>query len=231
MNVTEELTVVLQDAGAVLVGIADMSMIEGCGYSRGVAVAVPVPASIVESLKTAPTLAYYHTYDKLNRKLDEIVTAGEIFLTNHGYRAMARTKAVAAIDANDCTTLPHKTVATLAGLGWIGKSNLLVTPRYGSAVRISALLTDAPLETNAPILESQCGACALCVHACPAQALKDTIWHAGMERESIVDVKRCKASMLQITEREFGIRTDICGKCFAVCAYTQKYLNRELHNA
>jgi hypothetical protein len=54
--------------------------------------------------------------------------------------------------------LPHKTVALRAGLGFIGKNNLLVNERYGCAVVLGKVLTAAPFEvTSAPIAEPECG--------------------------------------------------------------------------
>ena len=53
--------------------------------------------------------------------------------------------------------LPHKTVATRAGIGWIGKCALLVTEKYGSAIRLTTVLTDMDLETDQPINGSKCG--------------------------------------------------------------------------
>ena len=50
------------------------------------------------------------------------------------------------------TALPHKTIATRAGIGWIGKSALLVTAKYGSAIRLSSILTDTPIETASCLL-------------------------------------------------------------------------------
>lgn len=46
------------------------------------------------------------------------------------------------------TPLPHKTIATLSGIGWIGKNNMLVTPEYGSALCLGVVLTDMPLRTT-----------------------------------------------------------------------------------
>lgn len=74
----------------------------------------------------------------------------------------------------------------------------------------------------APIDRSRCGGCHACVDACPAQALKEALWQAGMEREEIVDVGKCYAKQLEIMERATGIRTDLCGKCFAVCPYARR---------
>lgn len=225
MGLTEELKELLYGQGADLVGIGDMTGVENCKFETGVSVAVSLPADVVVSLQEAPTKEYYDLYSGLNHKLNEIVMAGENFLKSRGFEAYAQTTGRVKTDQNKISRLPHKTVATRAGLGWIGKNCLLVTPRYGSAVRISSLLTNATLVTGEPVRQSRCGDCRLCVENCPAQALAGTLWEAGMPRESIVDIKKCYKKQVEIMTRETGIETDLCGKCFAVCAYTQKYLS------
>ena len=125
---------------------------------------------------------------------------------------------------NKFSELPHKTVATRSGLGWIGKNCLLVTPQYGSAVRISSLMTNAPLICDEPIDRSYCGACSQCVKNCPGQALKGSFWKVGMPREEILDTEKCYKTQVEIMSKNTGIETDLCGKCFAVCSYTKKYL-------
>ena len=127
----------------------------------------------------------------------------------------------------DSAPLLERYWAWKAGLGWIGKNCLLVTPQYGSAVRISSLLTDAPLTCDAPITRSQCGACHACVRYCPAHALKNTLWRPGMPREDIVSVSACYKKQRQIMRKSTGIDTDLCGKCFAVCTYTKQYLKQK----
>ena len=109
-------------------------------------------------------------------------------------------------------TCPHKTVATRAGLGWIGKNCLLVTSQYGPAVRISSLLTNAPLECNKAIDVSRCGECRVCVEHCP-----------GVQREDIVNVEECYKKQNEIMYEHTGIEKDLCGKCFAMCVYAQKH--------
>ena len=222
----DDLEKLLRDKGAALVGAGDMRDVNGCSYPVGVAVAVPVPAHVVADLKTAPTKEYYELYDILNDSLNHIIKEGESFLKERGFDALARTTDIVEVDEDFNSGLPHKTVATRAGLGWIGKNNLLVTPEYGSAIRISSLLTDAPLETAEPYLESKCGACRLCVDACPGKALKGTLWSTGMLREEIVDVWKCYEAQLEIMKAATGLDTDLCGRCFAVCARTQSYLKR-----
>lgn len=229
MKMTEELKELLYCRGAALVGIGDMSTVENCSFKTGVSVAVALPESVVIDLQEAPTREYYDLYYILNKKLNEIVTAGEELLRSRGFEAWAQTTDRVKVDQNNISRIPHKTVATRAGLGWIGKNCLLVTPQYGSAIRISSLLTNAPLEYDAPVNQSRCGRCELCVRKCPAQALKGTLWETGIHREEIVDIKKCYKKQVEIMTEKTGIETDLCGKCFAVCAYTQKYLSIIMH--
>lgn len=49
-----------------------------------------------------------------------------------------------------------------------------------------------------------------------------------MEREKIVDVNRCYQKQKEIMYASTGIDTDLCGKCFAVCVYTQNYLKKTI---
>ena len=195
-------------------------------YPVGISVAVPVPAEIVAGIREAPTAAYAQAYRDLNAQLDAIVLAGEQFLAKRGYRAFALTKARAGktkINRYE-TLLPHKTVACLAGMGWIGKSCLLVTPEYGPAVRISTLLTDAPLPCAKPMLEPRCGACTQCAKACPGHAIKGVLWERGSTRDDRLDLQACVAHMTEVSR---GLEQDlICGACIAACPYTQRYIKR-----
>lgn len=224
-QLSKEVKSILLDVGAALVGIGDMSEVLNCPFPVGISVAVPVPVDIVKSLKEAPTKEYYDTYHSLNNKLDEIINIGKEFLVMKGYNAIAQTKKTVELDRKQWVSrLPHKTVATRAGIGWIGKNCLLVTQKFGSAVRISSILTDAPLECNAPMDVSKCGDCHLCVDACPGQALTGVSWEKKIARERIVDVNKCYNTQKKVMLENTGIDYDLCGKCFAVCAFTQKYL-------
>jgi epoxyqueuosine reductase QueG len=66
-----------------------------------------------------------------------------------------------------------KDAAALAGIGPIGKNNLLITKTFGSQVRLRALVTKAELSYGTPIHESiYCGNCNICLDSCPAGALE-----------------------------------------------------------
>ena len=178
-----ELKKILFEKGADLAGVGSLKGVKNCQFQTGVSVAVALPGNVILDLRDGPTEEYYHLYGTLNEKLNQIVTAGEAFLKAQGYEAYAQTTDRVVVNEENISPIPHKTVAARAGLGWIGKNCLLVTPQYGSAVRISSLLTNAPLSEEEPILKSRCGGCRACVEHCPAQALKGTLWEAGMREK------------------------------------------------
>jgi GNAT superfamily N-acetyltransferase len=122
--------------------------------------------------------------------------------------------------------LQHKTVGTRAGLGWIGRSGLLVTKEYGSAVRLASVLTDAGLETGIPTAASHCGDCRQCVAHCPARAITGRDWEPGLAREQIYSAAACFEMAREFAGRT-GIQATICGICINVCPWTQQYLTRE----
>jgi len=124
--------------------------------------------------------------------------------------------------------LPHKTVATRAGLGWIGKNALLITPKYGSAIRISSVLTNMLLITNNPINESKCGTCNKCVKACSAAAIKGMLWNVNLAREELIDPFKCRIKARELLNKKIGIESAICGKCIEVCPVTQLYIKNNV---
>ena len=174
-----------------------------------------------------PTRAYYDAYQAINERLDALATLCADKLEAAGHRAWAQTRQhVADHDklSEFASRLPHKTVATLAGLGWIGKNALLVNKRFGSALRITSVLTDAELPCDAAVSVSHCGSCDACVKICPADALHNAIWVPGVTSTAeIVDVERCSIVAAGLSKNNYGISCDICGKCFWVCPFTRKW--------
>ena len=90
--------------------------------------------------------------------------------SSRGYRAIAQTTTHVRTHQHGRALVPHKSVAALAGFGWIAKNSLLITPQFGSAQRLTSVLTDMPLKTTPSSYFCQCGDCAICVDACPAGA-------------------------------------------------------------
>lgn len=208
-------------------GFADLSGIDTSCFddmNYGIAFGIKLKPEIIAGIHNGPTRDYYDEYNRVNEALDHLVLLCTEYIKDHGYKAIGQTTTYVTEDNNLTTPLPHKTVATRAGLGWIGKNALLVTPQYGSAIRISSVITDMPLTADIPVDESKCGCCTCCASACPASAIKGTLWNKELKREELIDPFRCKKIARGLAKEKIGVEITLCGKCIEVCPYTKKYL-------
>lgn len=170
-----------------------------------------------------PTAAYYGAYGRLNGALNSASAEIEGALRAWGYGARAYPATVSAGElARDlgiglCAPVQHKTVATRAGLGWIGKSGVLVTPEYGPRIRLATVFTDLALPAGEPIDAGRCGACRRCVASCPAGAIRGAEWRAGANRGDLVDASACRAVAERLMRERVGAHDAVCGVCVAVC--------------
>ncbi len=194
------------------------------GLPVGICIGVKLTPSIVAGITGGPTPEYAGEYLRVNELLQTLGEDCAAFLCGRGFRAVSLAPSIQVTDRGTLETgLPHKTVATLAGVGWIGKCALLVTESYGSAVRFNSVLTDAPLGVGKPVEDSQCGECDCCVEACPAGAVSGSQWHPGLERASFFDAIACRDCARRLATK-IGSNRTVCGICIAVCPYTQRYL-------
>ena len=219
-----ELREILMDSGADLSGFADLSKMSGPEEKYGVSVAVKLSPEVIGSIAAGPNRVYFDLYHEANRKLNRIVLAGAEYIRECGYHALAQTTDSVKEFGNYRTRMPHKTVAVNAGLGWIGKSALFVTENYGSAVRLSSILTDAPLETDQPVTRSRCGNCMICTNACPGKAISGIEWNSNLDRDQFFDPLACRKKARELAAEAIHEEITLCGKCIAVCPFTKKYL-------
>lgn len=213
----------LLSEGCSLVGFADLSAVPYAveqGMPYGVCFAIALQA--FPSLTDTPSAAYYHEYKSVSAKLREIGFALEEKLRLQGCRAYALVGNKQ--DARFTTPLPLKTLATRAGLGWIGKSAVFVTKEYGAAIRLGGVITDMPLDCAEPIDISDCGNCQECVNHCPAQAISGKNWVLGVSRDELLNPYLCKEKVKQRGEA-YGVTEGTCGICLAACPYTKHYMD------
>jgi len=76
-------------------------------------------------------------------------------------------KAISLVDSN---ALPERYIASLSGVGFIGKNNTLITEKYGSYVFLGEIITDLVVEPDKP-LKQKCGNCEICLEACPTNSI------------------------------------------------------------
>ena len=210
-----------------LVGFADLREIDadirrGFRYGISIAMALTVPPSTSKE----PSAAYYDEYRRVSAALRETSAFLAEQIRACGYNALS----LWLLDRQDGefrTPLPFKTLATRAGLGWIGKSAALITKEYGNAIRLSGVLTDMPLETGAPVNASLCGDCEECVKHCPGQAIKGNLWDIYTDRDSLLDAHACKRAVVE-RGKALGKTEGACGICIAVCPWTRKYFSTKL---
>jgi epoxyqueuosine reductase len=175
----------------------------------------------LDGLELGPNEAEVSEYRRANDELVEIGEACVTLLRAHGHRA-ERVDDDAPDGPTDPEIFASKTAATQAGLGWIGKTALLVTPRYGASVRLGTVFTDLSLPAGTPVTTGRCGSCRKCVDACPVGAGRDIAWRAGLPRRDLYDCAACDTY-----QRRFPEFDEICGICIWVCPYTRRAFRRD----
>ena len=83
-----------------------------------------------------------------------------------------------------------KDAAVMAGLGCIGRNNLVVTPEFGSRVRLRAMILDCQMPSTGPSSYDPCKLCGnLCWKACPQKAFAKQIYTPGAYGQSILPAR------------------------------------------
>lgn len=200
----------------VLYGFADIGYSPyAADYASALVFAVPYGELLTPETYTEPR--FDAGIQSARRRLEAIVARLEALLAARGTRYW--TPPVAQSSEEDLLApFSFKFAAVRAGLGWIGKNDVVITRRYGPRVRLSAILIDAAFECGQPVVESGCPEdCRRCVDICPCKALKDTRWTPDALRADIVDYRRCNRMRSAWIPR-LG-RKSACGLCLAACPF------------
>lgn len=192
-------------------------------FTYGISIGKQLDPVIVDQISQGPTLEYYGHYREMNEELSRISHRVSSNLNKAGIPTWNITPSVTTEELDTVysqtlrTEISHKMVATRAGLGWIGKTALFISNTFGPGVRLVTILTSYPLPlTGQPVLSSSCGACNLCVDACPAGAATGQLWHAGLDRDQFCNPWKCREQCTKFGE-QFNENIRVCGICIAVC--------------
>lgn len=150
-------------------------------------------------------------YHKLIRKrLAQLASKIDEAVSGFDYRAFV-----------DSAPVLERALAQRAGLGWIGKNNMLIHPRAGSFFFLGEIFTSAPLPMDEPFETDHCGSCSACLDLCPTDAF------VGPHK---LDARRCisyltielKGSIPEELRPLMGNRVFGCDDCQLVCPW-QKF--------
>jgi len=139
-------------------------------------------------------------YGKLGKKvsggetalfLEEAAFSVMEYLEDKGYRHLIIHTEDEFDPINRLGFMSLKILAKTAGLGWQGRSLLVISPEYGPLHRLIAILTDLPLQTN-QVIKNECGDCRKCIEACPQNALTFVAFNDHpSHRKDVLNIKEC----------------------------------------
>ncbi|MDO9210723.1 MAG: hypothetical protein Q7V48_08235 [Deltaproteobacteria bacterium] len=177
------------------------------GLDRAISIAFHLSDRVLEDIVDGPTKLYFFHYQRANLLLDELGLKIMNFIQSRGWAALPIPASQIVDWENQHAHVSHKHVAVQAGLGWIGRNNLLVSSQFGSRQRLITVLTNMPLETDEP-LPWGCGECRACLSSCPSQSIK--------EKPEDFDHIGCYHQIKALVKAA-GLRQNICGLCVKAC--------------
>jgi len=228
MDSSDELKAFCRSSGADLAGIADLEPFKQewptlpsdllDPYTYAVSVAVRLDDTIMDTVISHPTVEYAKHYRTANAELDRLTAEINAWIIRRGCRAEAVPASKIMDIGNLLGAVSHKAIARMAGIGWQGKSLLIVSPEFGPRIRLATVLTNMPLTPDGPI-KNQCGSCTECTDACPVKAIRNvTAVDRYTSRDEALSFSRC----VHITHENSllpGIGARICGVCVRVCPH------------
>jgi len=215
-----ELKIIAQDLGADLFGIADIGKIKDEFFldkkilepmNRAICLGVRVSAAILNEIQDHPTRLYFHHYRSLNMFLDQLALRVSNIIQDKEFQAMPIPASQIVDWTKQTAHLSHKKIGHLAGLGWIGRNNLLVNKKLGSQFRLVTVLTNLDIEADKPV-KGDCSECFECISVCPVGAIK----------ENKADFRHldCFEKLKEFQKKRFADQY-ICGICVKACGARQ----------
>ena len=178
----------------------------GVLYDSAIVLTMEMEKELIDKAPSQATLnMVFSTYDELGKAANNLAK----YLREHGYASQA--------DHPLGGLVLFPPLAQKAGLGWVGKHGLLITPEFGSRVRLAAVYTNI---VNLPYAESNthrwiddyCKVCRVCVQQCPPKAILDEPVIDETGRITHISQQRCFEYFAQY----YG-----CSVCVKVCPFSQ----------
>ncbi|MDK8463725.1 tRNA epoxyqueuosine(34) reductase QueG [Marinobacter sp. SS13-12] len=149
-------------------------------------------------------------YHKLMRKrLATLAKQIDEAVSGYDYRAFV-----------DSAPVLERALAQRAGLGWIGKNNMLIHPKAGSFFFLGEIFTSAPLPLDAPFEKEHCGTCAACLDICPTDAFEGPHKLDARKCISYLTIEQ-KGSIPEHLRSKMGNRVFGCDDCQLVCPWNK----------
>jgi len=208
-------------------GYADLTGLLDQEFGRfryAISIGRKLDSGIVESIAGGPTMEYYAHYRNMNADLAVISQAIAEDLNKLGIETWLVEPSVTTNQLDTIyektlrTPVSHKMAATRAGLGWIGKTDLFISKKFGPRLRLVTILTNTPLTSDsAPVSKSRCGSCKLCISVCPVSAANGKPWDITVDRDEFFDAFKCREQCAEFGRTRLSMDARVCGICVAVC--------------
>ena len=199
------------------------------GFNYGISIGRILNSIIVDKVIDGPTLEYYSHYRQINKDLSVLTKRVSDDLNKINVETLNIDPTVSTSELDSIyfktlsTDLSHKMVATRAGLGWIGKTDLFISKEFGPRLRLVSILLKTPLKSKLKVVDtSRCGTCSICVEICPAKAANGKLWDITVDREEFFDPWKCRNQCAEFGRVKLGMDARICGICVAACPIGQK---------
>jgi len=199
------------------------------GFNFGISIGRKLDYGIVDKVIEGPTMEYYSHYRQINENLALLTRQISEDLNKNDIETLNIDPTVSTSELDSIyfktlrTDLSHKMVATRAGLGWIGKTDLFISKDFGPRLRLVSILLKTPVKSKSnPVDISRCGNCNICVEICPAKAANGKLWDITVDRNEFFDPWKCRNQCAEFGRIRLGMDARICGICVAACPIGQK---------
>lgn len=206
---------------SVLTGLLDKKF---TGYNYGISIGFKLDSEIIDRVIDGPTSEYYAHYRLANNILSLLTENISEELNQNGIESLNITPTVSSSEIDTVyfstlrTEFSHKMVATRAGLGWIGKTDLFISPKFGPRLRLVSILLKTPVTPqSSPIDKSRCGKCKICVDICPARVANGKLWDITVDRNEFFDPWKCRNMCAEFGRIRLGADARVCGICVSAC--------------